>query len=94
MLLVEFAAWQTVTKTVILSCKFSQKNKNLQGEIAWQSVTPACDLVTQNPVHDPLTSFLPVHLIGESPDLLVAFVNAPYNSVPSLSPTPDRIRAR
>jgi tripartite-type tricarboxylate transporter receptor subunit TctC len=32
--------------------------------------------------YDPLTSFLPVHLVGESPNLFVAFVDAPYNSVP------------
>lgn len=31
--------------------------------------------------YDPLTSFLPVHLVGESPNLFVAFADAPYNSV-------------
>ena len=32
--------------------------------------------------YDPLKSFLPVHLVGESPNLFVAFAGAPYNSVP------------
>ena len=32
--------------------------------------------------YDPLTSFLPVHLVGESPNLFVAYHDAPYNSVP------------
>ena len=32
--------------------------------------------------YDPLKSFLPVHLVGESPNLFVAFEGAPYNSVP------------
>jgi tripartite-type tricarboxylate transporter receptor subunit TctC len=32
--------------------------------------------------YDPLTSFLPVHLVGESPNLFVAYHEAPYNSVP------------
>src|SRR6187402_1356112 len=36
----------------------------------------------KNLSYDPLTSFLPVHLVGESPNLFVAFVDAPYNSVP------------
>ena len=31
--------------------------------------------------YDPLKSFLPVHLVGESPNLFVAFEGAPYNSV-------------
>jgi tripartite-type tricarboxylate transporter receptor subunit TctC len=31
--------------------------------------------------YDPLKSFLPVHLVGESPNLFVAFAGAPYNSV-------------
>jgi tripartite-type tricarboxylate transporter receptor subunit TctC len=31
--------------------------------------------------YDPLTSFLPVHLVGESPNLFVAFADAPYNTV-------------
>ena len=31
--------------------------------------------------YDPLTSFLPVHLVGESPNLFVAFEGAPYNTV-------------
>src|SRR5882757_11191708 len=35
----------------------------------------------KNLSYDPLTSFLPVHLMGESPNLFVAFVDAPYNSV-------------
>ncbi|MGE9008862.1 Bug family tripartite tricarboxylate transporter substrate binding protein [Leptospira interrogans] len=32
--------------------------------------------------YDPLKSFVPVHLVGESPNLFVAFAGAPYNSVP------------
>jgi tripartite-type tricarboxylate transporter receptor subunit TctC len=32
--------------------------------------------------YDPLKSFVPVHLVGESPNLLVAFEGTPYNSVP------------
>lgn len=32
--------------------------------------------------YDPLKSFLPVHLVGESPNLFVAFEGAPYHSVP------------
>jgi tripartite-type tricarboxylate transporter receptor subunit TctC len=32
--------------------------------------------------YDPLTSFLPVHLVGESPNLFVAYHEAPHNSVP------------
>ena len=32
--------------------------------------------------YDPLKSFLPVHLVGESPNLFVAFEGAPYKSVP------------
>ena len=32
--------------------------------------------------YDPLTSFLPVHLVGESPNLFVAYYEAPYDSVP------------
>ena len=32
--------------------------------------------------YEPLTRFLPVHLVGESPNLFVAYVDAPYNSVP------------
>jgi tripartite-type tricarboxylate transporter receptor subunit TctC len=35
----------------------------------------------KNLSYDPLTSFLPVHLVGESPNLLVAYHGAPYNSV-------------
>jgi tripartite-type tricarboxylate transporter receptor subunit TctC len=35
----------------------------------------------KNLSYDPLTSFLPVHLVGESPNLFVAFADAPYNSV-------------
>lgn len=31
--------------------------------------------------YDPLKSFLPVHLVGESPNLFVAFEGAPYHSV-------------
>jgi tripartite-type tricarboxylate transporter receptor subunit TctC len=31
--------------------------------------------------YDPLKSFLPIHLVGESPNLFVAFEGAPYNSV-------------
>lgn len=31
--------------------------------------------------YDPLKSFLPVHLVGESPNLFVAFEGAPYKSV-------------
>jgi tripartite-type tricarboxylate transporter receptor subunit TctC len=31
--------------------------------------------------YDPLTSFLPVHLVGESPNLFVAFADAPYKTV-------------
>jgi tripartite-type tricarboxylate transporter receptor subunit TctC len=31
--------------------------------------------------YDPLKSFLPVHLVGESPNLFVAFEGTPYNSV-------------
>ena len=31
--------------------------------------------------YDPLTSFLPVHLVGESPNLFVAFADAPYSTV-------------
>ena len=31
--------------------------------------------------YDPLKSFVPVHLVGESPNLFVAFEGAPYNSV-------------
>ncbi len=34
--------------------------------------------------YDPLKSFLPVHLVGESPNLFVAFEGAPYNSVAEL----------
>ena len=36
----------------------------------------------KNLPYDPLKSFLPVHLVGESPNLFVAFRGAPYNSVP------------
>ena len=36
----------------------------------------------KNLPYDPLTSFLPVHLVGESPNLFVAYHDAPYNSVP------------
>ena len=36
----------------------------------------------KNLSYDPLTSFLPVHLVGESPNLFVAYHGAPYNSVP------------
>ena len=36
----------------------------------------------KNLSYDPLTSFLPVHLVGESPNLFVAYHEAPYNSVP------------
>lgn len=36
----------------------------------------------KNLSYDPLTSFLPVHLVGESPNLFVAYADAPYNSVP------------
>lgn len=36
----------------------------------------------KNLPYDPLTSFLPVHLVGESPNLFVAYHGAPYNSVP------------
>ncbi len=32
--------------------------------------------------YDPLKSFLPVHLVGESPNLFVAFEGAPYKTVP------------
>ena len=32
--------------------------------------------------YDPLKSFVPVHLVGESPNLFVAFEGAPYKSVP------------
>jgi len=35
----------------------------------------------KNLSYDPLTSFLPVHLVGESPNLFVAFADAPYNTV-------------
>src|ERR1044072_2901141 len=35
----------------------------------------------KNLSYDPLTSFLPVHLVGESPNLFVAFVDAPFNTV-------------
>ena len=42
--------------------------------------------------HDPLTSFLPVHLVGESPNLFVAYEGAPYSSVPE-STAPERLRA-
>lgn len=34
--------------------------------------------------YDPLKSFLPVHLVGESPNLFVAFEGAPYHSVAEL----------
>ncbi|KRR20160.1 hypothetical protein CQ14_23200 [Bradyrhizobium lablabi] len=36
----------------------------------------------KNLSYDPLASFVPVHLVGESPNLFVAFAGAPYNSVP------------
>lgn len=36
----------------------------------------------KNLSYDPLKSFVPVHLVGESPNLLVAFEGAPYKSVP------------
>ena len=36
----------------------------------------------KNLSHDPLTSFLPVHMMAESPDVFVAFEGAPFNSVP------------
>jgi tripartite-type tricarboxylate transporter receptor subunit TctC len=36
----------------------------------------------KNLSYDPLTSFVPVHLVGESPNLFVAYADAPYNSVP------------
>jgi len=35
----------------------------------------------KNLSYDPLTSFLPVHLVGESPNLFVAYHGAPYHSV-------------
>ena len=35
----------------------------------------------KNLSYDPLTTFLPVHLVGESPNLFVAYHDAPYNSV-------------
>lgn len=35
----------------------------------------------KNLSYDPLTTFLPVHLVGESPNLFVAFHGAPYNTV-------------
>jgi tripartite-type tricarboxylate transporter receptor subunit TctC len=36
----------------------------------------------KNLSYDPLTSFLPVHLVGESPNLFVAYADAPFSSVP------------
>ena len=36
----------------------------------------------KNLSYDPLTSFLPVHLMAETPNIFVAFEGAPYNSVP------------
>lgn len=42
--------------------------------------------------YDPLTSFLPVHLVGRSPNILVAYEGAPFNSVPGSSPMPGKIR--
>ena len=33
----------------------------------------------KNLSYDPLTSFLPVHLVGESPNLFVAYHGAPYH---------------
>ena len=48
----------------------------------------------KNLSYDPLTSFLPVHLVGESPNLFVAFAERHIIRCPSSSPTPNRIRAR
>ena len=38
----------------------------------------------KNLSYDPLTSFLPVHMMAESPNIFVAFEGAPFNSVPEL----------
>ena len=35
----------------------------------------------KNLPYDPLSSFLPIHLVGESPNLFVAYEGSPYNSV-------------
>jgi tripartite-type tricarboxylate transporter receptor subunit TctC len=34
--------------------------------------------------YDPLKSFLPVHMVGQSPNVFVAFAGAPYNTVAEL----------
>ena len=36
----------------------------------------------KNLSYDPLTSFLPVHMMAESPNIFVAFEGTPFNSVP------------
>ena len=49
----------------------------------------------KNLSYDPLTSFLPVHLVGESPNLFVAYHGRALSiRCRSSSPTPNRIRAR
>ena len=48
----------------------------------------------KNLSYDPLTSFLPVHLVGESPNLFVAFEGTPTIRCRSSSPMPRRTRAR
>ena len=48
----------------------------------------------KNLSYDPLTSFLPVHLVGESPNLFVPITARPIIRCPSSSPMPGRIRAR
>ena len=48
----------------------------------------------KNLSYDPLTTFLPVHLVGESPNLFVAFVDAPYNSVQEFVAYARQNRAR
>ena len=35
----------------------------------------------KNLSYDPLTSFLPVHLVGQTPNIFVAYEGAPFNSV-------------
>ena len=48
----------------------------------------------KNLSYDPLKSFMPVHMMAESPTIFVAYQGAPFNSVTSSSPMPSSIRAR
>ena len=48
----------------------------------------------KNLSYDPLTSFLPVHMMAESPNIFVAFEAPPSIRCLSSLPTPGSIQAR